>query len=107
MPTYEFRNNDNGETFTKFMRISAKEEYIKENPNIIQIHTRAAGIVSGVDMNKKVDNGFKEVLSKIAEAHPTSALAAKVGGRSVTKAKVADVAEKHGKTKTGKYSMDL
>ena len=34
MPLYDFRNKDTGEVFEKFMSISAKEEYLKENPNM-------------------------------------------------------------------------
>lgn len=37
MPIYEFRNKKNGKTFEESMSISAKEEYLKNNPNIEQI----------------------------------------------------------------------
>ena len=88
MPIYEFQDKVTGEVTTKLLKISEREQFLTQNPNLEQIHTKAAGLVSGVDFNKKVDNGFKEVLSKIAEAHPNSALADKVGGRSVSRAKV-------------------
>lgn len=37
MPIYEFRNKKTGKTFEESMSISAKEEYLKNNPNIEQI----------------------------------------------------------------------
>jgi len=32
MPTYNFRNKTTGETFEKFMSISARELFLSENP---------------------------------------------------------------------------
>jgi predicted nucleic acid-binding Zn ribbon protein len=74
MPTYSFKNTDTGEEFDKFMSISAREEYLKDNPHIQQILTCAA-ICDPVRVGvTKRDSGFKEVLQKIHEKTAGSTL---------------------------------
>lgn len=63
MPTYSFQNKVTGETFDKFMTISAREQYLKNNPDIQPVLT-APGIsydsqgLSGA----KPDEGFRDLL---------------------------------------------
>lgn len=74
MPLYDFKNKETGEVFEKFMSISAKEEYLKENPNIesmLGINPLIDPVRLGV---RKADNGFKEVLQRIHEKTPGSTL---------------------------------
>ena len=106
MPLYDFVDNNTGERFTKMMKISEKPEYLKNNPHVESIILSAPRLVSGFNGIKN-DSGWKENMSRIAEAHPNSAHAEKIGGRSSTKAKVAGLATKHGYGKSGKYNMDL
>jgi hypothetical protein len=74
MPLYDFRNKDTGEVFEKFMSISAKEEYLKENPNIESMLGMNA-LIDPVRLGvRKADNGFKEVLQRIHEKTPGSQL---------------------------------
>ncbi len=98
MPTYEFLNTDTGEEFDKFMSWSAREEYLKENPHITPIIS-APSIVSGVSTSNsrqgKVPDGFKEVLSKVAEAHPTSTVADRYGKKSIKDVKTREIIKKH------------
>ena len=35
MPTYDFYNTETEEVFERFMTIGAKEDYLKENPHIL------------------------------------------------------------------------
>lgn len=74
MPLYDFRNKDTGEVFEKFMSISAKEEYLKENPNIESM----LGMPPLIDPVRlgvhRPDQGFKEVLQRIHEKTPGSQL---------------------------------
>lgn len=107
MPLYDFEDTKTGERFTEIMTIGNRETYLENNPHIKQVHLKAPSLVSGTDFNKKQDNGWKENLSRIAEAHPNSALAEKQGGRSSKDAKVNDLAKKHNLRKKGQYSMDL
>lgn len=101
MPTYSFINNETGEEFDKFMSYSAREAYLKDNPNIQSLVT-AAAIVSGVSSSQnKVPDGFKEVLSKVAEAHPASEVASKHGKKSIKQVKTEQVVKKHVQKITG------
>jgi len=102
MPTYDFEDTRTGEKFTEVMSMSDREKYLTDNPHIRQLITRM-NMIAGMPKN---DDGWKENLSRIAEAHPTSTLADRVGGRTSKSAKTAAVLEKHGVRK-GKYSMDL
>jgi hypothetical protein len=74
MPLYDFKNKDTGEIFEKFMSIAAKEEYIKDNPNIesmLGMNPLIDPVRLGIH---KADNGFKEVLQRIHEKTPGSTL---------------------------------
>ena len=96
MPTYNFLNIDTGEEFESFMKISEREEYLKSNPNIQSVIS-APAIVTGVSTSKqnRVPDGFKEVLSKISEAHPASDLADKHSKKSIKQARTEQIVKKH------------
>ena len=96
MPLYTFMNKDTDEVFTEMMSISQREEYLSQNPNITQQIVKV-NMISGTGI--KNDNGWKENLSRIAEAHPNSALADKLGGRTTQHAKSMSTLEKHGERK--------
>ena len=100
MPLYTFMNKDTDEVFTEMMSISQREEYLSQNPNITQQIVKV-NMVSGTGL--KNDGGWNENLSRIAEAHPNSALADKLGGRTTKHAKAMSTLEKHGVRK-GTYS---
>lgn len=102
MPKYDFINTETGEEYSEMMSMSERETYLANNPHIQQQFLRM-NMVSGVPKN---DAGWNENLSRIAEAHPHSALADRVGGRKSKTAKTTSVLEKHGVRK-GSYSMDL
>ena len=75
MPTYNFRDKDTGIEFEKFMSISARELFLKENSNIESVITSAPMVVDPVRVGvRKRDSGFKEVLQKIHERTPGSDL---------------------------------
>jgi len=94
MPLYTFYNKITEEIFEELMPVSAKEQYLKDNPTI-ESYITAPAIVSGVSVTNKVPDGFKEVLSKVAEKHPNSEVANKLGGRGIKEAKIRDVVDKH------------
>ena len=52
--------------------------------------------------NMKNDGGWKDNLSRIAEAHPTSELAQQHRKRSIKEVKTQQVVEKHRKRQQGK-----
>lgn len=75
MPLYEFRNKTTGEMFEKMMSISAKAEYLKENPDIESVISSAPPLMDPVAIGvRRTDQGFKEVLQRIHEKTPGSQL---------------------------------
>jgi len=96
MPTYNFRNKETGEEWEEFMGISASEEFLKENPHVEKVFNgKAPGLVGGHGDRTKPDGGFKEVLSRIAEANPTSALANDYGKKDAKSVAVRNLAQKY------------
>ena len=93
MPTYTFHNIQTGVVEEKVMKIAEKEQYLKDNPSVEQVHT-GINIVAGVG-GIKSDSGWKDNLSRIAEAHPRSALAERHGNKSIKDIKTKQVVEKH------------
>jgi len=73
MPKYTFKDNETQEIYDVVMSMSDLDEYKKQHPNHERYFDEAPGIVSGTGV--KSDSGFKEVLTKISEAHPDSPLA--------------------------------
>lgn len=65
MPTYDFRNNETGEIFERFMSISAKEQYLKDHPHIEQILINAPSVNADPIGGNQHRRAFKEVLNKI------------------------------------------
>ena len=72
MPTYRFKNNDTGEEFEKFMSISAREEYLQQNPHISTLVNGAPGIGDAVRLGRGDLGGFKDVLKNIHRRNPGS-----------------------------------
>ena len=98
MPTYNFVDTETGEEFEALMKISERETFLKENPHIQSV-IMAPAIVGGVSIKDKVPDGFKEVLSKVAEAHPESAVGKRHGRKSIKQVQTKRIVDKH----LGKY----
>ena len=94
MPTYSFYNNQTGEQFDEMMKFSEREEYLNSNPHITPVVT-AASIVGGVSITDKVPSGFKEVLSKVAEAHPESVVGERYGKKSIKDVRTRSIVDQH------------
>tara|TARA_Y200000002_G_scaffold336109_1_gene304065 strand:- start:573 stop:884 length:312 start_codon:yes stop_codon:yes gene_type:complete len=102
MPTYTFENTKTGKVFDDFMSMDDKETYLEQNPHIKQIINKI-NIVAGVSgRSYRSDQGWKENMSRIAEAHPTSPLADRYGKKSIKQAKTEQVIQKHRRRKQGK-----
>ena len=96
MPTYDFLNTETNEVEEHFMTISAKEQYLKDNPHMKQTYTKVPSIVSGTISAGNVDNhGFKEVLQKVGEAHPGSNVAKEHTRRTGKEIKTREIVKKH------------
>ena len=97
MPTYTFYNKRTKKEYTDMMSISEMEEYLSKNKHVSQV-IKGINIVSSVgNRTGKTDCGWKENLSRIAEAHPRSALAKRYGKKSIKQIKTEQVIKKHSK----------
>jgi len=95
MPIYTFTNKRTGKEFTEMMTIDEKEKYLKKNKHIKQ-NISGIRIVAGVSgASYRSDSGWKETLSKVAEAHPMSDLANEMGTKSTKQIKTEQVMKKH------------
>ena len=102
MPTYRFYNKKTKEEYTDLMSISEMEKFIKKK-HIKLLPPTTLNIVSSVgNIDSKTDNGWKEVLSKVSEAHPASHLANQYGKKSVKDTQVDRVIQTHRAKKAGK-----
>ena len=102
MPTYNFYNSKTKKTYTDLMTISEMEEFTKKK-HIKLLPPTQLNIVSSVgNIDSKVDSGWKDVLSKISEAHPESNLAQQYGKKSVKDTQIDRVIHKHRKKRQGK-----
>ena len=97
MPTYTFINTKTHKEHTEMMSISEMEEYLSKNKHISQVIV-PINIVAGVSgLSYRQDGGWKDNLSRIAEAHPKSALADRYGKKSIKQSKTEQVLAKHRK----------
>ena len=101
MPTYVLTNTKTNETYDELCSWNKLQEILKDNPHLKQELTTPAivgdHVASGKPSGKGMDGGMKEVLSKIAQSHPNSALSDRFGdGKTVREKKVESVVKKHG-----------
>ena len=102
MPTYRFYNKNTKTEFEDYITISDMEKFIKKK-HITLLPPTQLNIVSSVgNIDSKTDSGWKDVLSKISEAHPKSNLAQQYGKTSVKDTQVDAVIKKHRRKRQGK-----
>lgn len=107
MPLYDFIDTTTGNQFSQFMKIAEKESFLEENPHVQSLILAAPSLARGSTTGFKNDNGWKENLSRIAEAHPNSALANKVNGSRTSQQVLVDKAKTKAGVKEKSYTMDL
>ena len=103
MPIYTFENIKTGKVYDDMMSIAEKETFLKKNKHIKQRLT-SLNISSGVRGmgGMKNEGGWKDNLSRIADAHQKSPLAKQHKKRSIKEVKTQQVIEKHRKRQRGK-----
>ena len=95
MPTYRFKDHNTGKTLEELMLISEMEKFTK-NKHIELLPPTQMNILSSVgSVDSHTDNGWKEVMSKAAEAHPESPLAERYGKKSVKDTQIEKIRKKH------------
>ena len=100
MPSYTFYNSKTKKEYDDMMTIAEMEKFVKKR-HIELLPPSQLNIVSGVgSVDSKTDSGWKEVMSKISEAHPVSHLAERYGKKSVKDTQIDKVIKKHRDRKT-------
>ena len=99
MPIYTFEDTKTGKVFDDMMSMEDLDKYLKKNKHIRQLIT-SINIVSGQG-GMKNDSGWKDNLSRIAEAHPQSNLAQRYGKKSTKAIKTQQVINKHRRRQRG------
>jgi len=102
MPIYTFKNKKTGKEFDEMMTIAEMEDYLSKNKHITQV-LKGLNIISGVSgVSFKNDGGWKDNLSRIAEAHPNSPLAERYGKKTTKEIKTKQALEKNRRRLRGK-----
>ena len=71
MPLYDFEDKETGEIVTKMIKISDKDQFLKDNPNLKQVILSTPSIVGGVGGTlSRAGDGWKEVQDKIKSGLP-------------------------------------
>ena len=70
MPTYRFYNKKTKEEYEDLMSIAEMEEFIKKKHITLLPPTQLNIVSTTGTIDGKTDSGWKEVMSKISEAHP-------------------------------------
>ena len=66
MPTYRFRDKKTDEIFEKFMSISERDVYVKENEHLEQVPNAGFAFVDSVKLGRtKPSEGFRDMLRQI------------------------------------------
>ena len=84
------------------MSLSGMEDFIKKKHIKLLMPTQLNIVSSVGNIDSKTDSGWKEVLSKVSEAHPASNLAAQYGKKSVKDTQIDKVIKTHRAKKAGK-----
>ncbi len=95
MPTFRFLNTETGEEFEDFISNNRKQELLEKNPHIKQLPSSFAIASMAGSLESKTDNTWKEVLSKVAEAHPDSTVGERYGKKSIKEVRTRNIVEKH------------
>lgn len=71
MPIYEFINTNTGVVEEHMVKIADVDRFLADNPALQKTMTAAPGIGDSVRLGiRKNDNGWKEVLQRVAEKTP-------------------------------------
>lgn len=94
MPIYEFRDKKTGEIWEEFLSMSAREEYLKQNPHA-ELVIGAPALISGIaGVTHKNDGGFNDLLNRIGNANPNSPLAQQHGDKGIKATKTREAVNK-------------
>ena len=98
VPTYVFKDKLTGNKFEVFLSISEKEQFLKDNPDYKQVLT-VPNVISGARVSTRKLGGCKEVLQRVGEANPGSAVDKAHNTRTSKRVATDKIAQKHGMKK--------
>ena len=94
MPIYTYHNPQTQEQWDELWSYETHLQFLVDNPNLNQIF-HAPKLVSGISgVTHKNDAGFNDMMSRIAAANPSSALADKYGDKGVKAAKTREAVKR-------------
>ena len=99
MPTYRFYNTKTKEEYEELMSIAEMETLIKKKHITLMPPTQMNIVGSVGQLDSKTDSGWKEMLSRVAEAHPQSNLADRYGKKTNNEVKTKQLLNKYRKKK--------
>lgn len=71
MPTYTFRHKETGDITEHIMKMSELDAFKEAHPELERYMADTPGFADPVRLGRiKIDNGFREVLGRIAERTP-------------------------------------
>ena len=71
MPLYDFEDKETGEIVTKMIKISDKDQFLKDNLNLKQVILSTPSIIGSVGGTlSRAGDGWKEVQDKIKSGLP-------------------------------------
>lgn len=87
MPIYTYIDPETNESWDELWSYSSHKQFLEDNPSIQQVF-HAPNVISGIaGVTHKNDTGFKDMMSRIAAANPTSPLAEKYGDKGIKASK--------------------
>ena len=95
IPLYVFKDTETDEIFEEIMSFSSREKFLKDNPNIVAVITPVAFVSGIAGVTHKVEGGFKDVLSRIADANPHTPLGHEYGRKGIKESKTREVVKRH------------
>jgi len=94
MPTYRFENKKTGEEYEELMSIAEMEKFIKKRHIRLLPPTQMNIVSSTGTIDGKTDGGWKDMLSRIGDAHPASNLADRYSRRTNANVKTRELLAK-------------
>lgn len=91
MPTYVFKDTNTDEVWEESCSIAERDGFLDANPHITTV-IQPVGFVSNNGLRN--DDGFKDMMSRIADANPTTPIAEKYGRKDPTTVKKREIIKK-------------
>jgi hypothetical protein len=92
---YTFKHKRSGKIVSYEMKLSEYDAFKENNPELERYHESAPRMNYRGGSDFKMDNGWKEVLSKIGEQNPSSRIADEYVRKSNKQVKTKQVLDKH------------